>query len=214
MKKHTNIILAGLVLAAVLALGACNAVEDQSRSSSFLTVISLQGTDSLGTAADYLQSDVVVVDPNTGGASVYADVAVATIRNSTIDPNPIGGASQFNDVQLTRYVVTFSQPNGANREGIDVPYSFEGSLSTTVPINKEISFGFIIVREVAKLEPPLVQLSDGADVLEVMAKVEFYGHDLANKKIKTTGYLTIFFANYADQSSGGGGEEPTALAIQ
>ena len=33
------------------------------------------------------------------------------------------------------------------------------------------------------------------------ATVDFYGHDLLNNKVTATGYLTIFFANYADQAS-------------
>jgi len=59
----------------------------------------------------------------------------------------------------------------------------------------------VIVREVAKMEPPLVNLQEGRDigVLQVHAKVEFFGHDMANKNIKATGYLDIFFANYANK---------------
>jgi hypothetical protein len=37
------------------------------------------------------------------------------------------------------------------------------------------------------------------DVLNVTARVDFYGHDLANKNVKATGFLPIFFANYADR---------------
>ena len=196
MKKIKPVILSGVVIAAILASMACNPIENETRSASLLTVLSVQGVDSSGNAADYLQSDVV--NMSTGSAVVAPDVATATIRNTTLDPNPVGGVSQYNDVILTRYVVSYTQPNGAKAEGVDVPYSFEGALSATIPINGQVSFAFVVVRDVAKTEPPLVQLWDGVDVLQTTAKVEFFGHDVANRDIKATGYLTIFFANYAD----------------
>jgi hypothetical protein len=31
------------------------------------------------------------------------------------------------------------------------------------------------------------------------AKIEFYGHDLTDKAVKATGYLTVYFANYNDK---------------
>ena len=30
------------------------------------------------------------------------------------------------------------------------------------------------------------------------AVVDFFGHDLAGRMVKATGYLTVYFANYAD----------------
>jgi hypothetical protein len=91
--------------------------------------------------------------------------------------------------------------DGKNTEGVDVPYSFEGYLSTLVEINKTSEISFVIVRAVSKAEPPLSNLAEGRGegVLEIQAKVDFYGHDLTNKNVKATGYLTIFFANYCDQ---------------
>jgi hypothetical protein len=60
---------------------------------------------------------------------------------------------------------------------------------------------FVIVREVAKQEMPLLGLYSAypGDVLNVTAKVEFFGHDMANRSVTATGYLTIYFANYADK---------------
>lgn len=196
MKKSKPVILSGMVIVAILALMACNPIENDTQSASLLTVLSIQGVDSTGSAADFLQSDVV--NMSTGSAVVTPDVATATIRNTTLDPNPVGGVSQYSDVILTRYVVSYTLPNGAKTEGVDVPYSFEGALSTTIPINSESSFSFIVVRDVAKTEPPLRQLWDGVDVLQVTAKIEFFGHDVTNRDVKATGYLNIFFSNYAD----------------
>ncbi len=192
MKKQ--IILLG-VAAALIVATACNPIENDTGSASLLTVLNIEGTTVNGDTVNYLQSDVLQ------GGMIISDVAAATIRNTMLDPNPIGGTSQYNDVILTRYIVSYTQPNGANQPGVDVPYSFEGALSTTVQINSESTFTFVVVRDVAKAEPPLVQLDDGIDVLQTTAKIEFFGHDIANREVKATGYLTIYFANYADSAA-------------
>jgi len=196
MKKQKQILLLGLVLAAGLVLTNCNPIEDKTQSASLLTVLSIQGVDSLGNQTDYLNSDVVTVDATTGVSTTAADSAVALLKISTLAPNPIGGTSQYEDVTLDRYVVSYSQPNGAAREGIDVPYSFEAMLSRTIPINSQDSLTFIVVRAAAKQEPPLIQLVNSGGVLQCTAKIVFYGHDQANKTVTATGYLTIFFSNY------------------
>lgn len=110
------------------------------------------------------------------------------------------GTSQYNDVVVTRYLVSYSRTDAKGVPGVDVPYPFEGSMSTVVKAGSTASVSFVIVREVAKMEPPLVRLVDiGAEqVLTCTAKIEFYGHDTVNRTVKATGYLTIYFANYAD----------------
>lgn len=180
---------------------SCNPVENESQSASLLVVQNITGKDVEGTEVNFLQSDVVLVDSVTGARSWMADTAEATLSASMLDPDPLLGPSQYNDIQVTRYVVTYLRADGKNTQGTDVPYSFEGGLSVLVPIGQSVSISFIIVREVAKQEPPLLNLTQAfpGDVLNVTARVDFYGHDLANKKVKATGYLPIFFANYADQ---------------
>ncbi len=198
MKKQ--IILLGVALAALLVATSCNPIENDTQSASLLTVLQIAGVDATGNESSFLMSDVV--DMTTGSPVVYNDSGMVTIRNTPLDPSPVGGTSQYNDVILTRYIVTFTQPNGANQQGVDVPFSFEGALSTTIPINSEASFGIMLVRIQAKLEPPLLQLRDLASgELECTAKIEFFGHDVANRDVKTTGYINIFFANYADKAS-------------
>jgi hypothetical protein len=98
-------------------------------------------------------------------------------------------------------VVTYSRSDGKSAEGIDVPYTFEGSLTTQVAIGSSTNATFIIVREVAKNEPPLIDLVFGTEegVLQTTARIDFYGHDQANRTIQATGYLTVFFANYANE---------------
>lgn len=193
-KKH---ILMGLaLLAASIFLPACNPLEDESRSNSILFVENVTGKDMSGTDAGFLQSDVLKTD-NT----IVADTAKATLSARLMDPAPILGTSQYSDIMVTRYVVSFSRTDGRNRPGADVPFPFEGSLSALVRVDSTTSVDFVIVREAAKLEAPLINLRDSAygDILNMTAKIEFYGHDLADKAVKATGYLTVYFANYADK---------------
>ena len=194
-KKTTWAFLILAVLPSILALVACNPLEDESKSSTFLLVESMMGKDATGTAASFLQSDVIA---STG--TIYADIASATVRASYLDPAPILKPSPYSDVILDRYIVSYSRSDGRSRQGIDVPYSFEGALTQVIKVGATATFSFIIVRDVSKMEPPLVGLATGMGdgVIEMTAKVEFYGHDLTDNKVTATGYLAIFFANYAD----------------
>jgi hypothetical protein len=198
-KKKIPAFLILAVLPSLLMLTACNPLENDSQSSTLLVVESMMGTDASGTAASFLQSDVV-----TSTGIIYADAAKATLRASFLDPAPIIKPSGYSDIVLDRYIVSYFRSDGRSQEGVDVPYSFEGALTQVVKVNSTATLSFIIVREVAKLEPPLVSLAKGGvgeAVIEMTAKVDFYGHDLLNNKVTATGYLTIFFANFADQAS-------------
>jgi len=195
MKKALRI---AVILSAFLVLYSCNPVEDDSRSASMLLVDNILGTDADGKSGNFLQSDVVL-----SSGSIRADSATATLRAITVDPDPLLGTSPYNDIVITRYLVSYSRTDGKSVPGVDVPYPFEGSMSTVVKVGSTASISFVIVREAAKMEPPLVRLIDlGAEiVLTCTAKVEFYGHDTTNRTVKATGYLTIYFANYADQAA-------------
>lgn len=194
------IVGAAVLLAASFLLTSCNPVENKSQSGSLLIVERMTGLDVEGGEGFFLQSDVLYADPVTGATSVRADSATATFQATTLDPNPLLGTSQYNDIQVTRYVVTYVRADGRNVEGVDVPYSFEGSLSALVRIGISTPVSFVIVREVAKQEPPLFNLRAAfpGDILNVTARVDFYGHDLANKAVKATGMLPVFFANYGN----------------
>ena len=189
-----------VLLAASVFLTSCNPVENETESASLLIVESLTGLSMAGIEGFFLQSDVLIQDAATGVTSVRADSAAASFRAATLDPNPLLGESPYNDIQLTRYVVRYVRADGQNREGVDVPYTFEGSLSALIRIGVSTTVSFVIVREVAKQEPPLLNLRAAypGDVLNVTAKVDFYGHDLANKAVKATGMLPITFANYGN----------------
>jgi hypothetical protein len=193
--------LKGLALAiGCLALLSCNPFENKTESNSLLIVENLTGVDSTGKEVSYLESDVVQLD-SVGNAFVTADPAVVTFSAKLLEPISSLGPSQYNDIIVDRYVVRYTRVEGKNQEGVDVPYAFEGSLSTMVKINSVTEISFPIVRATAKLEPPLLTLANttAEGVLQVTAQVDFYGHDMMNKKVTATGYLAIFFANWADR---------------
>jgi len=195
-KKILSLVL-GLPL--LLLLTSCNKVENHSRSASMLILESLVSQDTTGTQTNFCQSDVLKVS-ESGGGTVVADTAAATFRVQSLEPAPILGASPYYDVMLERYTVSYTRTDGKNNPGVDVPYPFEGSISAVVPLGATTTVSFVLVREAAKLEAPLIRLVDlGAEVvLTATAKIDFYGHDLANNQVKATGYLTVYFANYAE----------------
>lgn len=195
MNKEKVLFKTTILLALFFALISCNPLENETLSNSMLVIMSLTGQDINGNISNFLQSDVL-----TSENTVTADPATVTFKAHLLNPDSLNGSSQYNNVMVTHYVVTYFRSDGKNREGIDIPYSFEGHMSSLVEIDNIAEFSFILVREVAKLELPLINLHEGRGegVLQLRAKVDFYGHDLANKTVKSTGYLSIYFANYAD----------------
>jgi len=197
--KKTNVFIKIVTLIPILLfVFACNPIENDSNSTMLLIVESLMGTDQEGNDSNFIQSDVLSEDSATGQDTIFADIATAALKANFLDPEPLLGTSQYNSIIVTRYIVSYFRSDGKNREGIDVPYSFEGYLNEQIEANQTVNISFVIVREVAKAEPPLVDLSLGRSdgVLEVTAKVEFYGHDLTNREVNATAYISIFFANY------------------
>ena len=196
MKRIKNSLKITAILCVFFFLLSCNHLEDDSTSSSMLLILYITGTTIEGDDVSFLQSDVVIE------GLVHADIVTATLQAKLLNPQPyVPQASQYTSIVVTRYVVSFSRSDGQNTPGVDVPYSFEGSLSTLIEIDDTVDISFVIVREVAKFEPPLLDLRDGGDelVLQTTATIDFYGHDLVNNAVKATGYLTIFFGDWIDQ---------------
>lgn len=198
--KSLTMGLKGMALAiGCLALLSCNPLENKTESSSILIVQNLTGFNAEGQEVSYLESDVL--ETKEGNSWVTADPAVVTFSAKLLNFNSSLGPSQYNDIIVDRYVVRYTRVEGKNQEGVDVPYAFEGSLSTMVQINSVTEISFPIVRAAAKLEPPLLNLASttAEGVLQVTARVDFYGHDMMNKKVTATGYLAIFFAEWLDE---------------
>jgi hypothetical protein len=201
-KTKTAKMLMGLaVLPALLLLSACNSIEKDSTSSSFMVVESILGVDESGAEANYLASDVV--DTSTSTPTVYADPAAVTLRAAMYTPASNVDPTQYNDLILDRYVVSYSRTDGKSVQGVDVPFSFEASLTKYLTVGESSTVSIVVVREVAKLEAPLYDLRDkrAEGVIEMTATIDFYGHDLTNHTVHSTGYLSIRFANFADSAT-------------
>ncbi len=116
MKKITPTLKVLAVAAAFLALAGCNSISKTTQSSSMIVIRSVTGTTFGGDEAAYLQSDVLGSD-----GLVRVDNATVNLIARLVNPNPIDGPSQFNDVVLTSYRVTYELPTGPGTPGVDVP---------------------------------------------------------------------------------------------
>jgi len=197
MKKTKPTLKVLAVTAAFLALSGCNNLSREAQSSSLIVIESITGTTTEGDIVAFLQSDV----QRTGalGAYVQADVATANIMIRLVNPDPLSPPSQFNDVVLTNYRVTFELPAVPGTPGVDVPLPFDGNFSTILcEVDKSTEVPFAVVLEAAKLAAPLVGLIGTTTVVETKAKIEIFGHDLTDKPVQATGYLTIYFGDYQE----------------
>lgn len=192
MKKITPILKVVAVAAVFLMAAGCNTISKSTKSSSILVIQSLTGTTVAGDEVAYLQSDVLGSD-----GLVRVDNATASIIVRLVNPNPVDGPSQFNDVVLTNYRVTYELPTGPGTPGVDVPLPFDGNFSTVLcQVDKTVLVPFVVVLEAAKMAAPLSALIATSNVLERKAKIEIFGHDLTDHEVSATGYLTIYFADY------------------
>jgi len=194
MNKMTATLKILAVAAAFLALAGCNTISQDTESSSMIVITSITGTNMDGDTVAYLQSDILGSD-----GLIRVDNATANIIVRLINPDPISGPSQFNDVVLTSYRVTYELATGPGTPGTDVPLPFDGNFSTVLcPVDDQVSVPFVVVLEAAKQAAPLNALIGTATVLERKAKIEIFGHDLTDHPVTATGYLTIYFADYQD----------------
>ncbi|GBC84907.1 hypothetical protein HRbin11_01343 [bacterium HR11] len=191
----------GLVALAVASLQgvACSPLEDENTAGVKLTVLKITATDAQGQASDWLASDVVRIDPQTGQATVREDTATVDFRNDFL--NPTIEPSPMNDVVVVRYRVEYSRPDGRNQPGVDVPRPFDATTNIHVPINGTGSGNIVVVPAKAKLEDPLWGLRFGGREREILAYalITFFGHDLFGRNVATNARLEIHFANWADQ---------------
>jgi hypothetical protein len=199
-----------LVGAAVIGgCTSCGDVVRDGRSPSYLVIDSmsgLRGAATVGTPASVLTSDVItnVTTPppcttNTPCPTIFGDAGQAIVHVALKDagtqasPN---SPSQMNAVTIDRYHVEYIRADGRNTPGVDVPYAFDGAVTTT--ISASTTFGFELVRVAAKEETPLVQLRTSPTFLTVLARVTFYGHDQAGNQVNVTGMIQIDFGNFGD----------------
>ena len=198
---------------ALVAFGAtatsCGDVVRTGRAPSYLVVDSIRGVRgaaTAGTPASTLISDVItnVISPapcsqDNPCPTIFGDSGEATMHIALKDPGTATAPSkptEVNAITITRYHVDYIRADGRNTPGVDVPYGFDGAV--TVTVSGATTFGFQLVRVVAKEETPLVQLKISKSVITAIARVTFYGHDQAGNEVTATGSIQVDFGNYGD----------------
>lgn len=141
-----------------------------------------------------LDSDVVTngtAFTDRGRAMVRAEM-----KNALITTTP----SAISSITLNRYRVRFRRTDGQNREGVDVPYGFDGGTTANISVGSPTEVSFDLVRPQSKLEPPLRGLVNGGGliILSVIAEVTFYGSDQAGNAVSITGTIDVRFSDLVD----------------
>jgi hypothetical protein len=185
-------VLGVAAVAFALAMGGCSAdYVDNSRASVLFQVADING----GAVMD---SDVRLGENSTLICPDFVDVSVAVReKNPNTDVPSIPNA-----VVVSRYEVRFTRPDGRGAEGVDVPYSIVGSLTTVVDVatSGAVTFPIEVVRRQAKLEPPLSTIA-GYDIVTMFAEITIYGETISGEGVSSTGRLQIDFADYGDTES-------------
>jgi hypothetical protein len=138
-----------------------------------------------------LNSDVV----NAAGTAVI-DFGVASIRAEMKNAINPAAPTALSDITINRYRVKFTRTDGQNREGIDVPFGFDGATTVTISAPGGASVGFDLVRQQSKLEAPLRSLAGSRIIISTIAEVTFYGQDQAGNDVSVTGRIDVRFGDF------------------
>ena len=205
------------LLAAVCVLSTASCGSDLLRTghTPMLLVVEQMGGASgqdPGTFTSSLLSDVqAIVDAEVNGVTVqqattFNDLGRATISSQRKDQSDlVGGLTQvtspLNGITLTRYRVNYRRADGRNTPGVDVPFGFDGALSTTVPPEGEVEVIFDLVRHSSKREPPLANLAGGGGLrfINAIAEVTFFGRDQNGNETMVTGFMDVIFGDFSDE---------------
>ena len=191
MKRTKNSLKITAILCVFFFLLSCdNTVGTDDKSGVILTITRIVGMDALGNDADYLASDV-----ETGDLGGYlTNPILITLEAKFKKPEPIlPGTSYKTSIMIDRYAITYTSP-----EGDPVPAAFEGRLAVICEVDASVDVEIVAVRAEAKAVPPLSLLEDTLNVYWAVAEIRFIGHDLAGNAVEATGYITIYFADWAD----------------
>ncbi len=195
MKRIKLVLKIWAILPCIFLLSTCTIHQDH-QSNSILLVASITGHTDGGDAASFLQSDVVEEIDGT----YVADIISATLEAKLKSPEDIPpGPSYLNRINIHSYDVsyTFVDTNIVPVPSPNAPASFTGRLSEQIDIDGSLDVDFIVVRELAKTAAPLATIG-GTQTLQVVARITFYGEDIAGNHVEATGYITIYFAQYID----------------
>ena len=84
-------------------------------------------------------------------------------------------------------------------QGVDVPFAFDGAITTTIPANGTTTATFELVRHVAKDEAPLAALASNPAIITTIADVTFFGRDQVGNEVSAAGSILIDFGNFGDK---------------
>jgi hypothetical protein len=196
-------------IAAAVAVSAtsCGDVVRSSRASSILVVDSLtatRGTANTGTATSTLSSDVLTLVTSGGTCSstspcptIFGDTGTLTLSQSAKDISiPL---TSNNQITITRIHVSYRRTDGRNQEGVDVPFGFDTAATVTVPITGTAIASFVLVRNQAKSEPPLIQLVTNGQLISAIADVTAFGNDIVGNAVSASASIGVTFGNFGDQ---------------
>jgi hypothetical protein len=201
-----------LVLAAVLASSiSCGDVARSGRAPVYLVINALEGATGADatTFGGNLLSDVLTLVTSGGVctttspcATIFNDegrvtlsLAMKDIGTTTAPTAPTSN----NSVTISRYHVDYLRSDGRNTPGVDVPYPFDGNVTATISGTQGTQLVFLLVRNVAKAEPPLAQLATNRNIISTMTRVTFYGKDVVGNDVSVTGTIEIDFGNFGDK---------------
>lgn len=213
--RSTQHIWRAAAAAAITTIGlsaiGCGEVARTGKAPAILIIEQLQGAsgaepDEFGTI---LQSDVeTVVETTVGGQAIrvptiFNDIGQVTFRLALKNPGTSGALltpTTLNEITVNRYRVVYRRSDGRSTQGVDVPYSFDGAFTVTVPANGSASASFDLVRHQAKREPPLSNMAGGgsARLLSTIAEVTFFGRDQAGNEVMAVGMIGVNFADFGD----------------
>ena len=191
--------LLSLVLAFQFSGCTTTRTEDDDTTNTFVRVTEMRAADD--GQGDDLFSDVCILDTDTGICTVTNDNAQVLMSAQPKDLQSFD--SRVQDIIFTRYRVTYIRSDGRNVPGVDVPHPFDGAANFRVPVDgTEVARVFMVVRPQAKLESPLLEMQGGggSQVLSVLARIDFFGRDVAGRDLQVTGTLNITFADFAEEN--------------
>jgi hypothetical protein len=201
----TRVFTVGALVASAIS---CGNVVRSSRAPAILVVNSLlasQGKQGVGgIASPNLISDVLTVI-TTGGTcttqnpcpTIFGDTGTISLSLAPKDTDV--ALTSNNQVTINRIHVSYRRTDGRNTEGVDVPYSYDTASTVTVPAQGTATAGFIIVRNQAKTESPLVELVNNGQLISAIIDVTVYGTDIVGNTVNATGSIGVMFGNFGDQ---------------
>jgi hypothetical protein len=191
-------------IALIAASVSCGDVVRQGRSPVFLVIDQLLaapgGATAAGTKENVLKSDVAVNSPapcSMTSPCVFNDGGSVELRALRKDVSATSPTTN-SEVTINRYHVTYRRADGHNTPGVDVPYGFDGAATGTT-VGGQLKLTFEMVRHVAKLESPLIELGSNYGVITTIAEVTFYGRDQVGNDVSVSGNMQIDFGNFADK---------------